>query len=443
MKANKKKESPDFLAAPSAKGMGIRRLNKKPMLIIGGLLGFVCVLIMITAYQRTLPASASSPTSSGEERAPVAAKPPVDIVQMDSSPRPVPAPVAASSTATSHDPLAGNPEDAARQQKVDQFFGGGAQRQSVQDTPDLAQKAHEEAWKQYYARQADADKKRFDDTREALRAATANKQVDALKDDTSTKAVADGGPAGGNSPTSRAELAQMLTAASGGGSGGAGGRPGAGMGTGMGMGGLGGEEGQADPNGQAAKNAFLKKSADQDDYLGNTREMPKSAFEVKAGTIIPGVMISGINSDLPGQILAQVGESVYDTATGEYLLIPQGSKLVGTYSSEVTLGQKRVLVAWKRIIFPDASSLNIEAMAGADQAGYAGFADKINNHYGRIFFSAGMLSIFASGVQLSQPQAAAGQNPDEPANRRPANRAATRRTRHGDGASGSEHPTDD
>jgi type IV secretion system protein VirB10 len=115
-------------------------------------------------------------------------------------------------------------------------------------------------------------------------------------------------------------------------------------------------------------------------------------------------MIGGIDSDLPGQIIGQVAENVYDTKTGRYLLIPQGAKLVGTYDNSVTMGQSRVLVVWRRIIYPDASALDLDTMPGADQGGYAGFHDKVDNHYTKIFGSALMLSAFAAGIQLSQPQ---------------------------------------
>lgn len=129
-----------------------------------------------------------------------------------------------------------------------------------------------------------------------------------------------------------------------------------------------------------------------------------STTEIKAGTIIPGVMVGGVNSDLPGQIIGQVRENVYDTATGQHLLIPAGSRLVGTYDSTVTTGQERVLVAWQRIIYPDGSSVSLDLMPGADTSGYAGFTDQVSNHYWRIFGNAFMLSLFSAGIQLSQPQ---------------------------------------
>lgn len=179
---------------------------------------------------------------------------------------------------------------------------------------------------------------------------------------------------------------------------------GAGMGGGgMGLGGLPGE-GQGDPNGQAQKRAFLASSPEADVYLKNTRNPALADTEVKAGTVIPGVMITGLNSDLPGQIVGQVRQNVFDSATGRYLLIPAGARLVGTYDSRVTHGQSRALVAWNRIIYPDGSSVSLDLMPGADAAGYAGFSDKTNNHYGRIFGKALLLSAFSAGVQISQPQ---------------------------------------
>ncbi len=131
-------------------------------------------------------------------------------------------------------------------------------------------------------------------------------------------------------------------------------------------------------------------------------EAPESPYTLRAGFVIPASLISGINSDLPGQIIGQVSQNVYDTATGKYLLIPQGSRLVGTYTSDVAYGQSRVLVAWQRIVFPDGKALDIGAMPGADEAGYAGMNDKVNNHYWRLFGSAILMSGITAGVTLSQ-----------------------------------------
>lgn len=170
-------------------------------------------------------------------------------------------------------------------------------------------------------------------------------------------------------------------------------------------GGSGGGAETADPNGQAAKQAFAEaNSPGKFGYTAATRTAPISPFEMKAGTIIPGVLISGINSDLPGMIVGQVSQDVYDTATGDHLLIPRGTKIVGSYDSAVTFGQDRALVAWNKLVFPDASTLSLGTMSGADQGGYSGFADRVNRHYLRAFGSALMVSLFSAGIQLSQPE---------------------------------------
>lgn len=169
-----------------------------------------------------------------------------------------------------------------------------------------------------------------------------------------------------------------------------------------------GDEGR-DPNMQTQKIAFLSQSSEAAVYLKNTRqEAIKANLEIKAGTIIPGVMISGLNSDLPGQIIAQVRESVYDSATGQNVLIPIGSRLIGIYDSRVSTGQKRVLIAWSRVIYPDGSSLSLGNMPGSDQSGYAGFKDKVNNHYLKIFGNAFLLSVISGASQLSQKTAKIG-----------------------------------
>ncbi|MDA8250478.1 MAG: hypothetical protein M0Z28_15075 [Rhodospirillales bacterium] len=161
-----------------------------------------------------------------------------------------------------------------------------------------------------------------------------------------------------------------------------------------------------DPNGQAGKAAYLGNLRGNPDYQATARQNQISPDTLRAGAVIPAVMIGGVNSDLPGQIIAQVSENVYDTATGHILLIPQGARLVGTYDNGVTTGQTRVLVAWTRIIYPDGSSLDIGSMPGTDQGGYAGFHDQVNNHYFRIFGDAILMSLFSAGIQLSQPSAA-------------------------------------
>ncbi len=136
--------------------------------------------------------------------------------------------------------------------------------------------------------------------------------------------------------------------------------------------------------------------------LDSRMDTPATPYVLRAGFVLPATLISGINSDLPGQIVAQVSQNVYDTPVGHHLLVPQGSRLIGTYNSKVAYGQGRVLVAWQRIVYPDGKALDIGAMPGSDGAGYAGLNDKTNNHYLRIFGSAFLMSAVTAGITLSQ-----------------------------------------
>ncbi|PTN07472.1 TrbI/VirB10 family protein [Nitrosomonas aestuarii] len=142
----------------------------------------------------------------------------------------------------------------------------------------------------------------------------------------------------------------------------------------------------------------------EDERWGLNSEVrkPQSPYILQTGFVIPATLISGINSSLPGQIMAQVSQNIYDSPIGKHRLIPQGSRLVGTYASEVEFGQARVLVAWQRIIFPDGKTMDIGAMPGADGVGYAGFKDQVNNHYLRIFGSALIMSAIVAGAAYSQ-----------------------------------------
>src|SRR5215469_15887074 len=159
-------------------------------------------------------------------------------------------------------------------------------------------------------------------------------------------------------------------------------------------------------NGQYQKEVFLQKARTQttENYLKSARTEPLSRYEIKAGWEIPATLEQAIDSDLPGEVKALVRSNVYDTATGEYLLIPQGSRLLGTYNSVISYGQGRVQVVWTRIIFPDGSSVNLDGMSGHDAQGKAGFHDQVNNHYARLVGFAVLTSAFAAGLELSQRQ---------------------------------------
>jgi type IV secretory pathway VirB10-like protein len=142
----------------------------------------------------------------------------------------------------------------------------------------------------------------------------------------------------------------------------------------------------------------------KEQYLDSQRALPRSTYEVLAGSIIPAALITGINSELAGIVSAQVREDVFDTKTGRYLLIPRGTRLLGLYRNSIGYGQSRVLVAWTRMIFPDTTGINLMGMTAADVEGYAGLSGTVDNHYGKLFGAALLTSVLAAGVQLSQPQ---------------------------------------
>jgi type IV secretion system protein VirB10 len=131
---------------------------------------------------------------------------------------------------------------------------------------------------------------------------------------------------------------------------------------------------------------------------------PASPFVVQAGAVIPAALITGVRSDLPGQIVGQVTENVYDTPTGRFLLIPQGSRLIGAYDTGVVFGQSRVLLAWTRLILPNGRSLVLEKLPAGDSQGYAGLQDRVNRHWGTVFGAAVLSTVLGVGAQLGQHQ---------------------------------------
>ncbi len=163
------------------------------------------------------------------------------------------------------------------------------------------------------------------------------------------------------------------------------------------------DNGDSDPNMQAHKNAFLDSegAARSGDILPERVVRSRSPYEVKAGSIVPAVLITGINSDLPGPVIGQVRENVYDTVTGNILLIPQGSRLTAQYDSMVSWGQERVLICWNRLIFPNGDSIRLDCMPGADLAGAAGITDSVNEHWGRILKGAAVATLLSAGTAFA------------------------------------------
>jgi type IV secretion system protein VirB10 len=155
---------------------------------------------------------------------------------------------------------------------------------------------------------------------------------------------------------------------------------------------------------QRSKRAFLKEDEGVDTavYLNRRLQDPVSRYQVMAGSVLPAVLITGINSDLPGQIIAQIRENIFDTVTGNFLLIPQGTKLLGRYDNMIAWGQERVLLIWSRLVFPDGSSILLDKMPGVDQAGYAGLKDRVNNHYAKLAGAILMSTFLSVGAVRSQ-----------------------------------------
>jgi type IV secretion system protein VirB10 len=155
-----------------------------------------------------------------------------------------------------------------------------------------------------------------------------------------------------------------------------------------------------DQNQQDHKQSFINHGSDPKIYSSATVQTPRSPFQIMAGTIIPAALVTGINSDLPGEIIATVTQNVYDTVTGRYVLVPQGSRLLGQYDSQVTYGQRRVLLVWTRLLMPDGSSMVLERLPGVDMAGYSGVEDGVNWHWGRIFAGAALTTLLGVNAQL-------------------------------------------
>jgi type IV secretory pathway VirB10-like protein len=153
-------------------------------------------------------------------------------------------------------------------------------------------------------------------------------------------------------------------------------------------------------NGQDRKLAFVNASIDRRTTSPDRVTKPASSYVVQAGSVIPAALITGLRSDLPGQIIAQVTESIFDTPTGRSLLIPQGARLIGIYDSQVAFGQRRVLLVWTRLLMPNGRSIVLERQPGADTAGNAGLQDEVDHHWGALF-KAGLLSTLLSvGAEL-------------------------------------------
>lgn len=155
------------------------------------------------------------------------------------------------------------------------------------------------------------------------------------------------------------------------------------------------------PSSQARKLAFVNAKPDKETTNPHSLAAAPSPYAIMAGSIIPASLITGLNSDLPGETIAQVTENVYDTVTGEHLLIPQGTRLVGKYDSVVAYGQKRALVVWSRLILPNGNSIVLDNLPATDVAGYAGLEDQVDIHTWQLLKGIALATLLGVGTQLS------------------------------------------
>ena len=140
---------------------------------------------------------------------------------------------------------------------------------------------------------------------------------------------------------------------------------------------------------------------DSDIYNSSQLQVPTSPYQVMAGTVIAASLVTGLNSDLPGRVIAQVSEPVYDTVTGQYLLIPQGSRLLGKYESKVAYGQSRALVVWQRLILPDGSSLVLDNLPATNMSGYSGLEHQVDYHTWGLIKGIALSTLFSVGSELA------------------------------------------
>ncbi|SDR45128.1 type IV secretion system protein VirB10 [Rhizobiales bacterium GAS113] len=180
---------------------------------------------------------------------------------------------------------------------------------------------------------------------------------------------------------------------------------------------VGGEAGSAsglDPdslqNMQDRKLAFLNGPVDRRTVSPDRLQNPASAYVVQAGSVIPAALITGIRSDLPGQVTAQVTENVYDSPTGRFLLVPQGTKLIGIYDSQVAFGQDRVALVWTRLVMPNGKSIVLERQPGADTQGYSGLEDEVDHHWMQLFEAALLSSLLGVGTEIGSSGNSSNQN---------------------------------
>jgi type IV secretory pathway VirB10-like protein len=385
-------QSPALLAPLPKRGKGVRRLNKVPGLIF---IGGVCLVVTAIGYTyKVRLASSAASIADNTTRAESANGAAVlngapiggEIRSAVFHPAVLPPKLA--------EPA---PPPASMQTQMAPPSDGGQQGQGNPDD-DPAVQARKQAWQNYYQQLAALQMSRQQDASNALKADTAPNGM--------TGGSSPAPSVGGGTDPAQLAIAQGTEAQSGTPVSAA--VPGV---AGLAPGGLGVGGGYPilppagpDQAGAREKQTFTAQAGNlgQNDTLAATVRDPISPFLVTAGDVIPCVAQGGENSDAPGQFVGRVSRNIYDSATGKYLLIPQNSKVVGTYDNVGTNGQTRIPTVITRIIFPDSSSIPIGAMPAADQSGFAGLHDKVDTHLWEKFGNALILAIGSAGIQLSQ-----------------------------------------
>jgi type IV secretion system protein TrbI len=381
--------SPGLLAPLPKRGPGVRRLNKVPLLVF---LGGVCLVVGAIGYtyRVRLQSSAASlhdadtKAQSASGAAVLDGAPQTGEIQSAAF-RPAASTRPAHPSAAPPTPALASPSDHGQQSSQDD---------------DPAVQARKQAWQNYYQQLAALQQSRQQEASNALKSETAPQGM------TSDHATPAAGPEANADPAvSQAQGTATQSAAA---------FPAAFAGSpgpGIAPGGLGIGGGYPilppagpDPAGAREKRNFATQtgSLGQDDTLAATVRDPISPYLVTAGDVIPCVAEGGEDSDTPGQFVGRVSRNIYDSATGRFLLIPQNSKVIGTYDNVVTNGQTRIPTVITRIIFPDSSSIPIGAMPAADQAGFAGLHDQVDTHLWEKFGNALLLAAGSAGIQISQ-----------------------------------------
>jgi type IV secretory pathway VirB10-like protein len=383
--------SPQLLQPLPKRGAGVRRLNRVPVFVF---VAGVCLVVGAIGYTyRARLQSSAAALHDADTKAEAASGPAVlngapQTGEIQSAAfRPIAAPPLTQPASTQPVQAPRGPTD-------------GGQQQVQEDDP--AVQARKQAWQTYYQQLAALQQSRQQDATNALKADTAPNGMTVG----GGAAAQLGAGAGGDSQLAQAQGTATQSGATTvpaayTGSVGFAPSPG-GFGVGGGYPVL--PPAGPDPAGAREKQAFLGQAGNlgQNDTLAATVRDPISPYLVTAGDVIPCVAQGGEDSDTPGQFVGRVSRNIYDSATGRFLLIPQNSKVIGTYDNVVTNGQTRIPTVITRIIFPDSSSIPIGAMPAADQGGFAGLHDQVDTHLWEKFGNALILAIGSAGIQLSQ-----------------------------------------